>query len=953
MIVVTGAYGSGKSTLALELAIDVARKGGAAIIAAMEQSAEECLYSMESLGISTHSDRFDTVREMREAFPLFGQPYSGKGVLAFLPIRRPDEVNPPDQLAAFIPLLEDRFEWMREYPLRLIVVDPMNSIVDAGHERPPENRRKVLQLFEKAKQRGINLCLTRERTGDLSKDPPFEENIADTVLHIVTTGRSHALRRSVEIRKSRLQREEPGRHALVMVHGKGLQIFPSSASVARVAAASAHSREPRREVSTGIDGIDRLLGRGGLRAGDLIALDGPPGSSRTLVGSHFLFVQDTPNGGKNGMPRSLFVSDSDESTIYAQLSLVDGQRRDRRPLYEKRSLQDIVICSMLADSVEPSQILHVIKEKFEQANKEKRPIDRVFLADVSRWDNRLDEGHNDDTFGHALMALLRRYGATCILLSDHVSGDRASVLRDVIVNGADCILKFEPMEFRGQVRHFVRATKTFDMIHRQDLYEMVVAKGAVDVRSTGVLLRKDMNGNVHPVKIRLFLHADSPRHNEFNARVKGAIVTSLADAIVEDQWSHYDPEMFRLSAFSGVDEVQVMQLDEYQLPSGADVDVAQRFFVFRPDKNDEPPHDFGQLVTRLGERIRTPDGGYIAVPFYQNISVLAIHDHRLQSAAERIGIDVKEIDGMNGSETWLCLRKIARAWESQGDEYLFFSCPFAQSQTVETYNCLYFEILLTFCQPQKNACGLMEWLGRPEAKIAAQIFRDLCYRSHRHERAYFENAGKPETGQRLRVFKADLDSNKCGAVLWRHWYNTLSEMMWDLPPSERSAISVIPLPGQKSSAGEWYLTVPAYSAAPELGWQIIQMITSPDRELQRIYHGVGLPTRESYYQHKAPSTPESLVSPFFHMPRDILRSLVDGAFQRSTFPCYQKMTDTISAHLQKILEMPASNSNEPGLPSAEVSSAVDHLLESMKYISDSIVCGRCGNRSVGAEVDSI
>jgi hypothetical protein len=65
------------------------------------------------------------------------------------------------------------------------------------------------------------------------------------------------------------------------------------------------------------------------------------------------------------------------------------------------------------------------------------------------------------------------------------------------------------------------------------------------------------------------------------------------------------------------------------------------------------------------------------------------------------------------------------------------------------------------------------------------------------------------------------------------------------------------------------------------------------------------------------------------------------------------MTDTISAHLQKILEMPASNSNEPGLPSAEVSSAVDHLLESMKYISDSIVCGRCGNRSVGAEVDSI
>ena len=782
----------------------------------------------------------------------------------------------------------------------------------------------------------------------MDKDPPFEENIADTVLHVVATGRGNSLRRSIEIRKSRLQREEPGRHDLIMTQEKGLQIFPSSASVARTAAAaSTRTIGPRGIVAIGIDGIDRLLGRGGVRSGDLIALDGSPGSSRTLVGMHFLFVLDNRAESDDNNPKSLFISDAGYGTIYSELELVK-QQRWIRPIYGVKEMKDIVICSMLADSVEPSQILQAIKDEFEKARKEKRRIDRVLLADVSRWEKKQEEGHRDDTFGHALMALLRSYGSTCVLLSDYINGDQTSVVRDAIVNGADCILKFERMEFRGQLRHFIRGTKTREMTHLRDSYEMVVARGAVNVRSSGVLLRKDHSGNVHPVKIRLFLHADSPHHYEFNARLVGSIKTSLADAIVEEQWSHYDPEMFRLSAASAVDEVQVMQLDEYQLPNGADPDdVQQKFFVFRPDQIDGSTHDFGQLVERLGKRILTKDGcGYIAAPFYQNISVLACHKERMQLAAERINSSILEIDKLTGTEAWFHLQKLAQSWESQGKEYLFFSCPFAQSETVETYNCLFFEILLTFRKPTEGDCQLTDWLKQPEAKTAAHIFRDLCYRSHRHERDYFQRRAKTSEGSNLRVFSKEVDSNEHGPVFWRHWYNTLSEMMWDLPATERSAISVKPLPDNVTSAGEWYLAVPAYSAAPELAWQIIQMITSPDRELQRIYHGVGLPTRESYYRHSTPTTPASLVSPFFHIPRTLLRSLVDGAFQRSTFPCYQKMTETISAHLQQILELPASTDQDGTLITDQVDGIIDHLLESLEYIRDSTSCKTCRNKTL-------
>jgi ABC-type glycerol-3-phosphate transport system substrate-binding protein len=151
----------------------------------------------------------------------------------------------------------------------------------------------------------------------------------------------------------------------------------------------------------------------------------------------------------------------------------------------------------------------------------------------------------------------------------------------------------------------------------------------------------------------------------------------------------------------------------------------------------------------------------------------------------------------------------------------------------------------------------------------------------------------------------------------------------------------MPLPDKITSAGEWYLAVPAYSAAPELAWQLIQMITSPDRELLRIYNGVGLPTRESYYRHTAPANPASLISPFFNISRTLLRDLVDGAFQRSTFPCYQKMTETISAHLQRILDLPAPADPDNEALLIQVNAVFDHLLESIEYIRESTPCVSC------------
>jgi hypothetical protein len=71
------------------------------------------------------------------------------------------------------------------------------------------------------------------------------------------------------------------------------------------------------------------------------------------------------------------------------------------------------------------------------------------ISDLSRWEINMPMVMADPAFGQALLGILPYWGATSVLLADYVSGDR-SILTDMIVNGADCVLQFDRLEFRGQ-----------------------------------------------------------------------------------------------------------------------------------------------------------------------------------------------------------------------------------------------------------------------------------------------------------------------------------------------------------------------------------------------------------------------------------------------------------------------------------------------------------------------
>ena len=227
--------------------------------------------------------------------------------------------------------------------------------------------------------------------------------------------------------------------------------------------------------------------------------------------------------------------------------------------------------------------------------------------------------HDNVAFGVGLLNLLRECRATTVVLTSPWPQGQRSAITEIVFANADCVVEFETKEYRGRQRQFVRATRSHDMAHQRESYELIVDHG-VHIEPHGGLLRTGPSGLLRPVNVRLFLHADSPVQEEFNQSLCGAITTSLAKATVEEQILNYDPGVLKLAHSSAVDEVQIFQLDEFQIPPANQRAFENGFWPLRVrGERDGADLLSGRLETFV-KRVQIAPGEFcVAVPFYENI----------------------------------------------------------------------------------------------------------------------------------------------------------------------------------------------------------------------------------------------------------------------------------------------------------------------------------------------
>jgi KaiC/GvpD/RAD55 family RecA-like ATPase len=861
-----GPFGSGKTLLTLQFAVDVARKGGVAWVMALEQTSEECLYALESIGVSTTNPAFTVAGSLSESFRALSHPAPTRGALVFL---RPgeDEID----YTKFVDTVEKRLSWMSSYPLRLLIVDPINALIPNAPDQPEVHtiRAVTQKMFEAAKRAHVNVWFTSEQVSKERGHNHFEENIADTVIHLDFDRARAQPKRYLEVTKSRFQQESAGRHSMVIESRAGMHIYPSSAGIAQSSAIAARLMSSRRQqpgippIHFGVPGIEGLLGSEPMRPGDIVVLAGP-GKAKTLVGVQFLLTDLCPQE----ECCSVFVSDYTPNQIDRLIETIAGSNA--------RNLgRNVERCYLPTGYVDPGRILLEIQTALDHCQHKGSGVRRVLLTNLARWEQEMPLILEDQAFGIGLVALLRSYNAVALAVCGD-SVERSSRFRETMFDQADIFLKFLNIGVQGRTTTLITAVKTRFMQHQREAFELTLDRSGLSVRPAP-LFRITPSGDATPIKISLFLHAETENHRRHNERmIEGLRAIISPHAEIAEQSRRFDPSLLSMSQYSAVDELQVFQLDEFQLPT---IPAA----AFGPNDlcSFDAKVNAGLLKGRLpefsGERISCANGRrFLAVPFYANLSFFAVHMQKFEYLRE-------DLDCMQFPQSWLDLATLCNNWENKhpDSDELLFSCSIYR-EGIETYNCLFFEMLYNLSPPGTDSpIDLSLWLSPSNATEAGFLFWVLCRRSH--ALGYLRKKALPW-------------------VISRHWYNTLNQELWDMTPEKRAQICVKPLIGGFTTAGEWYLSIPSHSASPEIGLRLIEQLTTAARETQRVELGVGLPTRTAYYV--APDTSDASVSRYFSLSRADVYRLLKGAIRRSNFQYYQRLANTIASHLQWLLEIP-------------------------------------------------
>jgi KaiC/GvpD/RAD55 family RecA-like ATPase len=922
-VLVMGRYGTGKSLLSLQLAVEVARKGGAAWVIPLEQSAQECLYSLEAMRSLPTDQSIIVAADVLSKDVLLKGENDDRGALIILKTVK-------DSFDDFLATIVENAKQIERYPLRLVVADPINS-VSRKTNVITQLRSQTLEMFEEMKLTGTNVLLVAEEDTDPKNELLFEQNIADTVIHLSVDKKHGYAARYFEVRKSRLQREQRGHHPFSIVSGAGPRIYPSSAAVnARVRPRDVSKH--KEFIKFGLPSLDDILKEGALTAGDVIVFQGSGGSFKTPLGLTFLLASDASKR-RNYLPaRSLLISVRDEESSvrymleqdYIKNYLSERRKTEGDAAVNKfyKTPDHIRICSLQRGYIFPGYILQRIEEELVSARLNGYWIDRIMIDNVAHWEMSCPFVRDDDTFGDTLLDFLRRQKLTSLLTCGDPTTATQSVVQKSIIDGADCLIRFDRIDFRGTHRVMIQVLKTRGMRHRGESFEVTLGPQILEVKPTSSLLRT-IGGEIRPAKIRLFLNSQSSIRKEYNNRLLDGIQSVLSqDAVIESQERIYKSGAMRLGTSSAVDELQVFQLDEFQLiDHTVNAQSSMMLYTFPPDQWDKK--EWNDFIPKLTKRVYDPLKGFNAVPAYENISLLAYRADLLADQAHT---------------SWKALAEECERWEEAHPEphALFFDFP---KSSAENYNCLFFEILLSLMEPSINLkqCHLAAWVSQPAAIEAGKIFRRLC------RKAYASN--REDNAVVIRQLQEKTEAIKLAhqAVVWRHWYTTLNQMLYELGAEEREKIKVAPLPGRVSVAGEWYCAVTAYSAAPDVGLEIIKLMTSREAEIDRLQSGVGLPTRFSFYKQPEKTSVMNIpISPYFSMDIHTLNELITNSFSRSKFGCYSQLTNILAYHLQRVITIPDGDDNEI---EERIKNIFMSFETSISFVMSDQQCANCLNRA--------
>lgn len=162
-----------------------------------------------------------------------------------------------------------------------VVVDSFRSLVRSQDGQAPEARldQFVQRLALHLTTWEITSFLVGEYETQELRNPVF--TVADGVIWLTQAVDRNSVVRKLQVVKSRGMESMPGLHTTRITQA-GLQVFPRIPE-----RRESPTRRDDRRISTGIDGLDEMMGSG-ITVGDSLVLAGPAGSGKTTFAMQFV-----------------------------------------------------------------------------------------------------------------------------------------------------------------------------------------------------------------------------------------------------------------------------------------------------------------------------------------------------------------------------------------------------------------------------------------------------------------------------------------------------------------------------------------------------------------------------------------------------------------------------------------------------------------------------------------
>ncbi|HET7461770.1 MAG TPA: ATPase domain-containing protein [Longimicrobium sp.] len=166
----------------------------------------------------------------------------------------------------------------------LVVVDSFRTALRANVDGPVgerDLRAFVQQLALHLTTWQVTSFLVGEyMQSERESDPVF--TIADGILWMSQAADRNSVVRKLQVVKIRGQGHMPGLHTFKITN-EGLRVFPRISLPVR----EEDRVIPRGRVSTGVAGVDEMMG-GGIPRGDSVLVTGPSGSGKSVLATHFI-----------------------------------------------------------------------------------------------------------------------------------------------------------------------------------------------------------------------------------------------------------------------------------------------------------------------------------------------------------------------------------------------------------------------------------------------------------------------------------------------------------------------------------------------------------------------------------------------------------------------------------------------------------------------------------------